>query len=470
MFVMLLQRDYFTSPLAVRERQVVEQGRRESFMGVYFKNRHIGYVRDLFTPEDNGAHLETETFLRLNILGEVQPVTMSADARLDDGGRLRDLRFTLRSPFYKMRANAVMKDQALAVDFDTGKQHRHLRLDMDEAPLIPTGRRRYLVGPDISPGSTVTVPYFDPLTMTTRRSTIRYQGRDKILVSGRVRNLRAYTERAAGVRVRFWLDDSGLVIREESPAGFVFVAEPKFKAVAGLEDGGRPPELLAAVSIPVPELPPLTDRTTLTLEIDLPPGFSGTVNSGRQRLSGQRLTITRESLPPETAPVCAGHENALASTPFIQSGAPAIVTAVRPLIVPGAPLATVRRISDWLFKNIKKQPVIGLPDALGTLASRQGDCNEHAVLFAALARSAGIPARVAAGVTYRRNAFYYHAWNEVCIGGDWLSVDTVFNQIPADVGHIKLIEGGIDRQVKISALIGRLRLRPVRRQPQEESP
>ena len=78
-------------------------------------------------------------------------------------------------------------------------------------------------------------------------------------------------------------------------------------------------------------------------------------------------------------------------------------------------------------------------------------------------RAAGIPARIAAGVVYSdrvtaTGAFYYHAWPEVRLGGptDWVPVDPTFGQFPADATHVKLVEGDLDRQVEIMAVMGRL--------------
>jgi hypothetical protein len=79
------------------------------------------------------------------------------------------------------------------------------------------------------------------------------------------------------------------------------------------------------------------------------------------------------------------------------------------------------------------------------------------VLFNALARAAGIPARTVVGLVYLRGAFYYHAWSEVWLG-KWISLDAVLDQFPADVTHVKLIEGEIDRQLDMLQLIGNLRI------------
>jgi transglutaminase-like putative cysteine protease len=87
---------------------------------------------------------------------------------------------------------------------------------------------------------------------------------------------------------------------------------------------------------------------------------------------------------------------------------------------------------------------------------RAGDCNEHAVLFAALARAAGLPARVVAGVVYLDGAFLYHAWNEVWLGDGWVSVDAALDQMPADATHIKLLTGGPETHATLAAVVGRL--------------
>ena len=93
-----------------------------------------------------------------------------------------------------------------------------------------------------------------------------------------------------------------------------------------------------------------------------------------------------------------------------------------------------------------------------------GDCNEHASLFAALARSIGIPAAIATGVTRLGDAMYYHAWNEVCLNGQWYSLDTTTDQLPADLFHIRFGRGDLDQQLKIGGLLGKLQIETVPQQ------
>jgi transglutaminase-like putative cysteine protease len=117
-----------------------------------------------------------------------------------------------------------------------------------------------------------------------------------------------------------------------------------------------------------------------------------------------------------------------------------------------------RRILNWVYESLEKRATVSVPNALDTINYKAGDCNEHAVLFAALLRAAGLPAKVCIGLVYTRGRFYYHAWNEVFLG-EWTTADALMGQMPADVTHIKFIEGGLDRQTEMVRVIGRVKLR-----------
>ena len=123
-----------------------------------------------------------------------------------------------------------------------------------------------------------------------------------------------------------------------------------------------------------------------------------------------------------------------------------------------APAEKAQKMVDWIHKNIEKRPVLSLPDALSTLENRVGDCNEHAVLLAALARAAGIPAKVEAGLVYLKGRFYYHAWNLLYLGR-WITADSLFGQMPADVTHIRFSSGTQKQQLDLMNIIGKVELK-----------
>ncbi len=96
----------------------------------------------------------------------------------------------------------------------------------------------------------------------------------------------------------------------------------------------------------------------------------------------------------------------------------------------------------------EKNLSVGYASALEVLASKEGDCTEHAVLLVAMLKAVGIPARVATGLAYaesfadKENVFVPHAWAQAYIGKQWVSYDAALNGF--DSTHITLGVGNAD--------------------------
>jgi len=458
LFGALLKRDYFIKSVDIREEQLIKRGKEESFAGIYFRDARIGFVKNRLTESGPDEYiLYQDAFLYLNILNESHPVDMRIKATLGRDMLLKDFSFHFTSPFYRMDAEGEVEGQDVHFTLTTGKETVTDVIRLQKPPFLSTDRRFYLLEQGLQPGDKLKIPYFDPLSLSGKDTVMEYKGREKILVKNRVYTLHHFVETFSGVRINSWLDDGGKVIKEESPAGFVFISEPEFKAT-DLKVMGE--EILSSVSIPLSGGSlDLSGRNSMRYQLTLPPDTDFDLDKDRQSLEDDILTVKLESLPAEDAAACTGLTGELASTPYIQTKNKLITELAQSETGKTASsLERVKILSGWVFENLEKRPVLGIPDALTTLSTRMGDCNEHAALFAALARNAGIPTRVAAGVTFFEGAFYYHAWNEVCLDGNWYSVDTTKNQFPADLGHIKFVEGETGEQVKIAALLGKLRI------------
>lgn len=120
----------------------------------------------------------------------------------------------------------------------------------------------------------------------------------------------------------------------------------------------------------------------------------------------------------------------------------------------------VAAIVDWIDANIENVPVDSFT-ALDVLATGKAECQGHSYLFAALARSLGIPTRVVNGLVYSEDfggGFFYHTWAESRIDGDWIPIDATFGQVGADATHIKLLEGeSLDELAPLIGLMGSLK-------------
>jgi hypothetical protein len=77
--------------------------------------------------------------------------------------------------------------------------------------------------------------------------------------------------------------------------------------------------------------------------------------------------------------------------------------------------------------------------------------------MAALARAAGIPAQIEAGLVYVKGRFYYHAWNVLYLG-EWVTIDSLMGQMPADVTHIRFVRGEPKEQIDLIGVIGKVKL------------
>jgi transglutaminase-like putative cysteine protease len=282
------------------------------------------------------------------------------------------------------------------------------------------------------------------------------------------------TDTAAGAAgFSGWIDEQGRVV-QMSQLGLDLRRLPYEVAfenwrLATAQGGGR--------TAPVPEDRDILETTAIganrRLRANVPElrvrltnadlhGFD--LTSNRQRLLGDTLIVQRE---PSAALVAAytlpdGGKRILPeltmAEPLVQSNHPEIVKlASRLSRGQRDPRVVAERINRWVYDSLEKRITFGIPSALQVLHARGGDCNEHTQLFVALARAAGIPARVDAGLAYIDGKFYYHAWPEVYLG-DWVAVDPTFGQFPADAAHLRFTIGGLGRQAEMIRLMGKLKI------------
>jgi transglutaminase-like putative cysteine protease len=244
----------------------------------------------------------------------------------------------------------------------------------------------------------------------------------------------------------------------------------------GLAVPGRVQADLLQASAVVPQMPRRIDdprdvrRLRLRLSgADIP---RGDIDGAGQAFDGDTIEIVdARTLRP--GPVERDLERFLRPEPLIESDAPeiraeaekaiALPAGVADTALSGGASAKAERLTRYVNALLEKKPTVSLPSALDVLRTKVGDCNEHTALYVAMARSIGIPARIAVGLVYVHGAFYYHAWPEVYLregadAGLWLPVDPTFNQFPADATHLRLARGGLDKQAAILPLLGRLKM------------
>ncbi len=99
----------------------------------------------------------------------------------------------------------------------------------------------------------------------------------------------------------------------------------------------------------------------------------------------------------------------------------------------------VKRLVQFVHDYVEPSLSAGVPRLQDLIDRKSGDCKSYALLFAALARAAGLPARELGGLVYMGDdvkAFGGHAWNEVVVNGHWVPIDASLNETELDAAHI----------------------------------
>lgn len=435
----------------------------EEWLGMYHGSQKIGYVHlSVFGGDEGGYAVQEESLLRLTILDTPQTVRLRVRAQAAVDHSLQKLSFELDNGDARFRAEGERTGDEFGLRVLVGDQESRMNLPVSGPLYLPASVRRFLAGGKLETGRRYEVRVFDPSMMKDQTIVVTVVGEEEVPGGEGARAWRV-EEEYAGVKSVAWVDGDGGVLREEGPMGLVLRRESEETATRANWTSGAALDLVNSVSIPVDpplDAPQQLERLELRvggIELDRVP------TDDRQTLRADLLEVKREALPAEALyalPYPGNDRQAeLAATALLQIDHPRVREAAREALSGETrPEHAVRRLKRFVYERLRKVPTVSVPNVLQVLDLGEGDCNEHAVLFAGLARAAGLPARVVAGVVYANGAFQYHAWNEVWLGGRWISVDPVFDQFPADVTHVKFVSGDPEDHLAMVGVIGRLRL------------
>ncbi len=436
---------------------------REGWMGLYLNQRKVGYSHFESTPIEGGYQIVDRSVLRLRMLERDQTIFTQSTAETAADHSLKSFRVRLQSDIGRFQLRGEVAGDELLVDLNIGGQNDRHRFPLERPIFLPSSLRASVVGDGLQAGAMREAAIFDAAAMSAEPVVVRTRGRETLAVEGGEVEAWRMTESFRGIETTVWIDAEGRVLREEGPLGLVAVREDAERATEEGWGDGNLVDLMDAVAVPVRNKIP-APRSLARLKLRV--GGLGAVevpSDQRQSLRAGVLTVERESASTRStfALPYSGQEwqKDLRASAFVQSDHPRVRQRLEE-VAGGEKSArdAAIRLRRWIYDNIEKRAVASIPNTLQVLEMGAGDCNEHAVLFAGLGRAAGLPTRIVAGLVYMEGVFLYHAWNEVWLGDGWVSVDAALDQMPADVTHIKFIEGEPDRHAELVPLIGRLSL------------
>jgi hypothetical protein len=460
-----------------------------NFYTLSMGERTVGQATSRLDTVPDGFVLEDMMNLELPALGQTGTAVARTRVKLTPALVMESFSFTLDSEVGRFEASGDLSpDTTLSVRIVSAGSEQNLSFRLPQPPVMSSVVPiRVAMGGALKVGQNVRLPVFDPTSLSTRTVEVHVIDYDTLFVtdsvaldrSGRwspagVDTVPAWkiAEVFGGIRVESWVDADGRILRASSPLGFSMEKTEYELARQAQEDArlvsASPIDddviLSTAVQSNV-DLGDIEEYTELRFRltgVDLA-GFE--LDGGRQTLRGDTLIVRRESWG-ELRP---GYElpyrymdlrDALEPEPLIQSDDERIIRRARQVTDRRAvwrqdPKEVARQLTTAVYGMLDKQITFSVPNAVQVLETLRGDCNEHTVLYVAMARSLGLPARTAVGLVYLNGSFFYHAWPEVWLG-EWVAVDPTFGQYPADAAHIRFVIGGLAQQVEIVRLIGNL--------------
>jgi hypothetical protein len=460
MMGVLVKRSYFeAAPVTLstyQEGSSLEES--ETWMAIYQHDNKIGFTRSRIIKQSDGYVVLESAVMNLRAIGDIHRISTEIIGHLNEDASLRSFVFQLVSGMVRFEARGRVEGQCLILNTGLGGERRESEILLQEKPFLSIGLWPHLLKRGLIVGARYRLSLFDPSVMAQRPVEVSVVGRETVVLDGRRWEAFKIKTIFAGLEIFTWIGPNGERLKEEGLMGLRLVKTTEDEARVGISSD---PEIDIVEAASISSNKVLTEPSNLVyLKIRLdgidPGGLD--LNTGRQGLTGSVLEIALESNGPKHVCKEVELEPYLKAGPLIQSDRPRIKILARKIVGEvKEDEARARRILNWVYESLDKRATVSVPNALDTLKARAGDCNEHAVLFAALLRAAGIPAKVCTGVVYTRGRFYYHAWNEVFVG-EWKTADALMGQMPADVTHIKFVEGGLDRQVEMVRVIGRVKL------------
>jgi Transglutaminase-like superfamily len=482
--------EYFQPELAQLMEAALSLAPGISFYTLSMGGRSVGQATSSLDTLPDGFELEDLMSLELPALGQTGTAVARTKVKLSPALEMESFYFSLDSEVGRFEATGTLsEDTTLHVRILSAGSEQNLTFRLSQPPVmsnvVPI---RVAMGGQLEVGNTIRLPVFDPTSLSTRPVEVRVIEHDTLFVADSAsldpetgRWSPAHTDSVpawkiaeifGGMRVESWVDEDGRILRASSPLGFS-MEKTEYELARQAQEDARVTSssstdsdviLSTAVQSNV-DLSKVEQFAQLRFRlsgVDLD-GFA--LDGGRQSLHGDTLIVQREPwaaldpgyrLPYKLMDLRAELE----PEPLIQSDDERIIQKAREITERRRdwspdPKAVAGKLTQEVFRMLDKRVTFSIPNAVQVLETLQGDCNEHTVLYVAMARALGLPARTAVGLVYVNGAFFYHAWPEVWLG-QWVAVDPTFGQYPADASHIRFIIGGLAQQVDIVRLIGNL--------------
>jgi hypothetical protein len=437
-------------PLLPPERvsELVRELRVDNWYGFYVAGKKVGYARVWIGPSPEGAPAPFAAGMEISIHSNDDVRTVvSRSERLHyyeehPPYRLIERRDVEVSPDGRAVRTYIADGVNMIIRQETdGKVVGERRLPRTGETVVAMLAEFGLDATDVVPGQSLSAITFDIDEERDRETVVIVREVREQIVSGvptRIAVLESQNE-GDNVVTEITVASRGVVLLATIGDSMRVVLEEKEVAQSDVEGFG-----VFSDAVPVDrKLGDPSSIDSLDLVVSVPAGYElpSTPSQRVTRREDGKLDVALRSIPGDLVTA----EERLRATSITSSidADNADVVAVAKRVVGDATTARAKvdAIVKWIYRDLDKSLSTNLTVASQVLDKKIGDCTEHTILFVAMARAVGVPAREVSGLIYmgdRHQTFGWHAWAEVEIDGRWVGVDAAWDETIASAAHILL--------------------------------
>ena len=448
----------------------------DEWQAFYLQDQKIGYAHMQIVRKSTGGETLYVTTRKEEVsfsrMGTTITVTQTSKVTEDEDGNLISFERELNQGPITQTSQGEVKNGKLLIETGMGPFKQQKTLPVPEG-LCPAALDRYTQKKGYEPGTQYTVKFFEPSFADAEqepRITVKVgpeEAKEVFEVTKWLHRIEMDTNILPGMKTTHWVDNEGNVWAGRVPlAGAMVIKMRRVTREVALQPADAPELMLSVAAEPDKPIPDAYQLDRLVLLVKLrqedgpsPEFAEGAWQSVEKTDGGTRVTITKADIPPDMSYQLPyegeEHSELLEPTPWLEVDHPDIKKMAKKAV--GAEkdaLRAARRIEDYVSTEIAEKTLsMGFATALETARQKAGDCTEHAVLAAALARAAGIPSRVVTGMAYSQHtgnyqngAFFYHMWTEVFVG-EWLPIDAALGSHSAT--HLALSRSDLNRSADL---------------------
>lgn len=431
------------------------RAQEESWAEVFIGQGKAGYAHEAVELTAEGWTTRNQLKVTMNRMGA--RVEIETDIEQVETADFRPLRMKARTVMgpQPTEYEGTIEDGKLKLTVTTAGQARTTEMPWDPEALFAQGVKALMREKGFAPGTSYSYKTFSTDTGGFVTMKVEVIGPDHVEVLGVTRKATKLKSTLVefGMVQEDWVDeDAGTLKSYFKMLDMTTIRSTKEAAIG--ESAGGTADVMQMVFPRVKGLVAHPRRVTeACYAISLESGDPSKIafpNQTVEKTDGRKVWMRVKNGRPSTVvdrPVAATPEleEFLRDNSYLQCRDPGMIEAAKEAVGEETNAwNAAKKIERWVHERItSKNMDVAFATASEVLESREGDCTEHAVLLAALARAAGIPSKVCTGFLYIGGHFGGHAWTSVWVG-EWIDLDATLAGEWTDAMRLKFGESTLN--------------------------